>query len=149
MSITFHGKSFCFTGKLADLKRSAAERETRARGGLTTEIVNAHLDFLVIGSIPSVGWKHGSYGTKIEKARAIARNSGRLLASPSEFDQQGTERVLDQLALLPGGFVSARACSIPHQTSPQCPSNTATTLQSLSKPLLISTIAPPWASEGP
>lgn len=75
--LIFADKSYCFTGKLAELKRTQAEREVRARGGLTTETVNERLDYLVIGSIPAIGWKHGSYGNKIEKARKIAsdRNS--------------------------------------------------------------------------
>jgi hypothetical protein len=69
--IEFAGRSFCFTGTMADLKRSHAERETRARGGLTTDIVNERLDYLVVGSIASIGWKHGDYGRKIEKARSM------------------------------------------------------------------------------
>lgn len=74
--LEFAGRSFCFTGKLADLKRSAAERETRARGGLTSKDVNDQLDYLVVGSIPATGWKHGSYGRKIEKARSLAPSNG-------------------------------------------------------------------------
>ncbi len=81
--LEFAGRSFCFTGKLADLKRSAAERETRARGGLTSKVVNGQLDYLVVGSIPATGWKHGSYGTKIEKARRMApKNDDRPLLVP-------------------------------------------------------------------
>jgi hypothetical protein len=64
----FKGKSFCFTGQLAELKRTQAEREVRSRQGLTQKVINADLDYLVIGSIPSIGWKHGDYGNKIEKA---------------------------------------------------------------------------------
>jgi hypothetical protein len=84
--IEFQGRSFCFTGKLAGLKRSQAERETRARGGLTTSVVNERLDFLVIGSIPSPGWKHGSFGTKIAQARALRQANGRpRLVSEDDF----------------------------------------------------------------
>ncbi len=68
IKINFDGLSFCFTGKLVDLKRTQAERETRSRGGLTTDVINNNLDYLVIGSIPSTGWKFGDYGRKIEKA---------------------------------------------------------------------------------
>lgn len=74
--VAFDGRSFCFTGKLAELKRTQAERETRARGGQTSKVVNEHLDYLVIGSIPATGWKHGSYGRKIEKARAMRAGGG-------------------------------------------------------------------------
>jgi len=85
-SLEFAGKSFCFTGKLADLKRTQAEREARARGGLTSKVVNESLDYLVVGSIPATGWKHGSYGRKIEKARALApMNAGRPRLVPESI----------------------------------------------------------------
>lgn len=51
--IELSDRGFCFTGKLADLKRSQAERE--ARGAHTTDVVNERLHFLVVGSIPSTG----------------------------------------------------------------------------------------------
>lgn len=70
--LKFIDKSFCFTGKMAELKRTQAEREARARGAQTSNTVNEHLDYLVIGSIPATGWKHGNYGRKIEKARELA-----------------------------------------------------------------------------
>jgi hypothetical protein len=93
--IEFKHRSFCFTGKLADLKRSQAEREARARGGLSTETVNERLNYLVVGSIPSPGWKHGTYGTKIEAARALqsAHSQWPLLVSEDRF--------LESLALVP------------------------------------------------
>lgn len=68
----FEGRAFAFTGTLTGLKRTAAEREVRARGGLTTDRINAQLDFLVIGDTPNPAWKHGSYGKKIETARALS-----------------------------------------------------------------------------
>ena len=88
MQLSFQGRSFCFTGALADLKRTAAQREVRARGGLTVDRVNERLDYLVIGSKGSPGWKHGSYGRKIEEARDIARKDGRprLIAEPDFMD---------------------------------------------------------------
>lgn len=77
-NIHFENHSFCFTGKLVELKRTQAERETRAHGGLTTKIINNHLDYLVVGSIPSTGWIHGDYGRKIEKALEIQKtNNGK------------------------------------------------------------------------
>lgn len=86
-SVVFKGKSFCFTGALAELKRTAAEREVRSRGGLSMDGVNANLDYLVIGEKGSAFWKHGSYGTKIEKARQLSRErTGRpQLVPESEF----------------------------------------------------------------
>ncbi len=79
-------KSFCFTGKLAELSRSQAEKEVRARGGLTIKTISANLDYLVIGSIPSTGWKHGNYGRKIEKAQElIACNNKLKLVSEDDY----------------------------------------------------------------
>ena len=68
----FEGMAFCFTGGMPDLKRSAAEREVRARGGLTTDVVNDRLNYLIVGDKPSPAWKYGSFGRKIELARAIS-----------------------------------------------------------------------------
>ena len=74
--LLFVGNSFCFTGAMSGLKRTQAEREVRARGGLTCDVVNERLSFLVVGDIPSPGWKHGNYGRKIEKARDLATHPG-------------------------------------------------------------------------
>lgn len=78
MNIDFENKSFCFTGKLAELKRSQAEREVRAREGYSQKLVNKELDYLVIGSIPSPAWKFGNYGNKIEKARKLVEEGAGL-----------------------------------------------------------------------
>lgn len=72
LELKFIEKNFCFTGKMAELKRTQAEREARARGAKTSNTINELLDYLVIGSIPAPGWKHGNYGRKIEKARELA-----------------------------------------------------------------------------
>ena len=79
-------KSFCFTGKLAELNRNQAEKEVRARGGLTIKTISANLDYLVIGSIPSTGWKHGNYGRKIEKAQELIASNNKLkLVSEDDY----------------------------------------------------------------
>ncbi len=103
--LPFEAKSFCFTGKLAELKRTQAEREARARGGLTSKIVNENLDYLVVGSIPATGWKHGSYGRKIEKARAIApKNRGRPKLVPESIFMEA----LAQVAPTNSGAIDAK-----------------------------------------
>ena len=85
-ALDFKGQSFCFTGKLAELTRTQAEREARARGGLTSKVVNEQLDYLVVGSIPARGWKYGDYGNKIEKARRLCTKNGQpRLVSESAF----------------------------------------------------------------
>lgn len=84
--LRFVGSSFCFTGTMSGMKRTQAEREVRARGGLTCDVVNEQLSYLVVGDIPSPGWKHGDYGRKIEKAREISLREGSLkLVSEGTF----------------------------------------------------------------
>jgi hypothetical protein len=85
--VTFPNRAFCFTGKFFDLKRSAAEREVRSRGGLIQDRINERLDYLVIGDEASPAWKHGGYGRKIEQAQVFHRagHSLPILVSESMF----------------------------------------------------------------
>jgi|GEM_PF-1640585 len=84
INVNFKDKSFCFTGNMADLKRTQAEREVRSRLAATQKVVNASLDYLVIGSIPSVGWKYGDYGNKIEKAVELIKEGSNLKLIPED-----------------------------------------------------------------
>jgi hypothetical protein len=85
-NIEFENKSFCFTGKLAELKRTQAEREVRARNGYSQKVINNELSYLVLGSIPSTGWKHGNYGNKIVKAKQLIENGADLkIISEKDF----------------------------------------------------------------
>ena len=85
--VTFPSRAFCFTGKLIDLKRSAAEREVRSRGGLILDRINERLDYLIIGDEASPAWKFGGYGRKIEQAQVFHRlgHSLPILVSESMF----------------------------------------------------------------
>ena len=84
--MNFKNKSICFTGKLAELTRAQAERESRSRDGLSQKTINKELDYLVIGSIPSTGWKFGDYGNKIIKARKLIEDGAKLkMISEDEF----------------------------------------------------------------
>ena len=86
----FQNKTFCFTGKMVELKRTQAEKEVRMRGGNSIDSITPQLDFLVIGSIPSPSWKNGDYGTKIEKAQKMyyENNNKPLLISEEYFMEQ-------------------------------------------------------------
>ena len=85
-NIEFENKSYCFTGKLAELKRTQAEREVRARNGYSQKVINHELTYLVLGSIPSTGWKHGNYGNKIVKAKQLIENGADLkIISEKDF----------------------------------------------------------------
>lgn len=65
--IEFAGRSFCFTGDFVFGTRSSCEAAVARRGGGLAAITKK-LNYLVIGGLGSPEWKHGSYGTKIEKA---------------------------------------------------------------------------------
>lgn len=86
-AISFVDKAFCFTGKLSELLRKDAEREVRARGGMSMSVINDKLDYLVVGDIPAPGWAFGSYGNKIQAAltrRAAGHRKPRIVAE-SDF----------------------------------------------------------------
>lgn len=92
-TIDFENKSYCFTGGLAELKRTQAEREVRARNGFSQKVINKELDYLVLGSILSSGWKHGNYGNKIVKAKQLIEQGEKLkIVSEKDF-MEGLERI--------------------------------------------------------
>lgn len=66
---------FCFTGDFVFGPRSTCEQFVIRRGGLTSSSVTKKLHYLVVGGLGSAEWKHGSFGTKIEKAIEL-RQSG-------------------------------------------------------------------------
>lgn len=59
---------FCFTGDFVFGPRSICERAVSTRGGVISASVTKKLHYLVVGGLGSAEWKHGSFGTKIEKA---------------------------------------------------------------------------------
>lgn len=77
--ITFVGKTFCLTGEFVFAPRTRCAEEIEKRGGLLRNSVTRKLDHLVIGSLGSPEWKHGSFGTKIEGAMALKREGSSLL----------------------------------------------------------------------
>lgn len=60
-------RSFCFTGDFVFGPRSVCEKAVVARGG-SIAAVTKKLHYLVVGGLGSPEWKHGVFGTKIEKA---------------------------------------------------------------------------------
>ena len=91
--IEFEEKSFCFTGKLAELKRTQAEREVRTRKGFSQKVINKELTYLVLGSIPSSGWKHGNYGNKIVKAKQLMSDGANLKIISEKDFMEGLENI--------------------------------------------------------
>lgn len=66
-AIEIKEKSFCFTGDFVFGPRKVCEVAISTRGG-TISSVTKKLHYLVVGGLGSPEWKHGSFGTKIEKA---------------------------------------------------------------------------------
>lgn len=61
------GNSFCLTGDFAYGTRAQCEAAITQRGGSVAGITKK-LNYLIVGGLGSAEWKHGSFGTKIQKA---------------------------------------------------------------------------------
>lgn len=74
-ALEFTGRVFCLTGAFVYAPREACADEVMKRGGLVSSGVSKKVHYVVVGSLGSPEWKHGSWGTKIDKAVAL-RESG-------------------------------------------------------------------------
>jgi hypothetical protein len=84
--IIFENKCFCFTGVMAELPRKDAEKEVKFRNGLIATRMNTQVDYLVIGTVASLGWKFGDYGNKINEALALRdKFNSPIIISESDF----------------------------------------------------------------
>jgi NAD-dependent DNA ligase len=63
----YSGSLFCLTGEFAYAARNECEELIQARGGAIGNVTKK-LNYLVVGERGSSEWKHGSFGTKIQKA---------------------------------------------------------------------------------
>lgn len=68
VEVCISGACFCFTGDFAYGSRSYCQEVTEKLGGLIKGNISKQVDYVVVGGLGSSEWKHGSYGTKIEKA---------------------------------------------------------------------------------
>ena len=76
--VSFAGKEFVVTGNFAAAKRSTVMEWIEARGGIARDAApTLSTDYLVIGAIPSKGWKHGAYGRKIELGTELRETRGK------------------------------------------------------------------------
>lgn len=66
--IDFAGKRFCLTGEFVFGPRNVCAAAIERRGGEVIPGITKKLSYLVVGGLGSQEWKHGSFGTKIEKA---------------------------------------------------------------------------------
>jgi DNA polymerase III epsilon subunit-like protein len=67
-AIDFLDHTFCLTGNFLLGLKDTCELKIKNRGGSVTGSITKKLDYLIIGSLGSDQWKHGNYGTKVEKA---------------------------------------------------------------------------------
>ena len=72
-SIAYDGTFFCLTGDFACGPRGSCEARITALGGEIRSSVSKKLNYLVVGGLGSPEWKHGSFGTKVEKAMELKR----------------------------------------------------------------------------
>jgi NAD-dependent DNA ligase len=66
--VEFDGARFCLTGEFVFAPREKCATAIHDRGGTVTSSVTKKLRYLVVGGLGSPEWKHGSFGTKIERA---------------------------------------------------------------------------------
>jgi len=81
-SLTFPGRSYCFTGTFSYGRRPVCEQAVFDRGGSCGSLTRK-TDVLVIGIYATESWKHSAFGHKIIKA-ADMRDTGVPIAIVSE-----------------------------------------------------------------
>jgi NAD-dependent DNA ligase len=84
-SITYRSTSFCLTGDFACGPRGWCESRIAALGGEVKSNVSKKLNYLVVGGLGSPEWKHGSFGTKVEKAMELKREGASIFLVREEY----------------------------------------------------------------
>ena len=77
--VMFAERVFCLTGDFAFAPRDICAVEIEKRGGTVKPGISKKVHYLVVGGLGSPEWKHGSFGTKIEKAMELKRNGAPIL----------------------------------------------------------------------
>lgn len=72
--VRHQGFAFCVTGEFVYGPRERVVSTITSRGGVVQGAITKKLNYLVVGLRGSEEWKHGSYGTKMEKAIAYKRD---------------------------------------------------------------------------
>lgn len=84
--IDFRDKNFCFTGKFENADRASLEDLVHFQGGLHFDTMTSAIDYLVVGSRVSKGWRNGSYGAKIDAAMQLKQQGhGIRIVSEQDF----------------------------------------------------------------
>ena len=66
--IEFSSHTFCLSGNFVYGDKDKCADEITKRGGLMLAGVTKKLNYLIVGGLGSDQWKHGNFGTKVEKA---------------------------------------------------------------------------------
>ena len=77
--VEFGGSLFCLTGDFVFAQRARCAEIIAQRGGKVSDGITKKLRYLVVGGLGSPEWKHGSFGTKIEKAIRYKREGVPIL----------------------------------------------------------------------
>lgn len=77
--VDFANRTLGLTGDFVFGPREICEDAITRRGGLIQKNITRGMHYLVVGGLGSPEWKHGSFGTKIEKAIAYKRDGAKLL----------------------------------------------------------------------
>jgi hypothetical protein len=99
INVDLGGQSFVFTGKLATMTRSVAQKMVVEAGGSKASAVNGKLNYLVIGDEGSPLYGQGRKGSKQLKAEALAAGGADLkIISETAFLQMlaGETREFDE-----------------------------------------------------
>lgn len=86
--LTWHGRTFIFTGVMAYGPRKDCEALVIERGGLIGASVSKKINFLVVGSVGNEQWLHSSYGNKIKKAVELRENGCQIAIISEDFWQK-------------------------------------------------------------
>lgn len=76
VAIEFNERVFCLTGDFVFGSKETCAAAITRRGGKISNSVTKKLHYLVVGGMGSIEWKHGSYGTKLEKAMEYKQHDG-------------------------------------------------------------------------
>ncbi len=77
--ISYPNTTFCLTGDFVFGPRSVCAQTISDLGSIVKSSVSKKVQYLVVGGLGSPEWKHGSFGTKIEKAMEL-KNDGATIA---------------------------------------------------------------------
>jgi len=82
--VEFTGRHFCFTGRFAFGARAIITSATEKAGGLCSNVLNEHIDFLVVGSLSTHEWLNSSSGAKLQRAQKL-KEANCKIAIVSEY----------------------------------------------------------------